>query len=305
MVNFSIFNEMSLPIREIREFDTFFKILEKLNQVGLDKIRMDKPFTQYPEILPNKTFQELIGQIDRDKRRRLLSFINNKIAIIESPLIRDEEISEKENDIENEYFYNTQPTFGGLACCDIWNTIAVSFLSNKEWDKKKIVLQKKNILNKQKRDIDIYHLSRVRHLDAHRDFFNRLENYRKMEITPDNFWEKKQELFPNKIIFCKEVKQQIKDIDKTVFKQAITILIDIDSNRKSITDYNYSSESQFVKNNNKLNKLRYFTVDNKKLYFDKHIKSLSNANRIYFLEKENKIYIGYIGKHLPTKKFKK
>ena len=48
MVNFSIFNEMSLPIREIREFDTFFKILEKLNQVGLDKIRMDKPL---PNIL--------------------------------------------------------------------------------------------------------------------------------------------------------------------------------------------------------------------------------------------------------------
>ena len=33
----------------------------------------------------------------------------------------------------------------------------------------------------------------------------------------------------------------------------------------------------------------------------KHIKNLSNGYRIHFFEKDENIYIGYIGKHLKTK----
>jgi len=123
-------------------------------------------------------------------------------------------------------------------------------------------------------------------------------------ITQDNFWDRKEDFFPDKIIFCKEVEKQIKKIDKRIFQQAINILRDIETNKKLVTDYNHSGESQSVKEDNELKKLRYFTVSNEKVYFDNHIKSLSNANRIYFLEQDDKIYIGYIGKHLGTKKFK-
>ena len=38
-----------------------------------------------------------------------------------------------------------------------------------------------------------------------------------------------------------------------------------------------------------------------KEFFEKHIKNLSNGYRIHFFEKDENIYIGYIGKHLKTK----
>ena len=88
-------------------------------------------------------------------------------------------------------------------------------------------------------------------------------------------------------------------MDTTIFRQAIGILRDVDSGKKQITDYKHSTESQSVKNNPDLNKFRLFTIDGEKVYFDNHLKNLSNGYRIYFLKKDEKIYIGYIGKHLP------
>ena len=42
MVNFSVFNELSLPMQDIREFEIFFKVLNRLRELGMEKIRMDK-----------------------------------------------------------------------------------------------------------------------------------------------------------------------------------------------------------------------------------------------------------------------
>jgi hypothetical protein len=300
MVNFSVFNELSLPIQNIRKFKSFFNILENLRVNGLEKIRMDRQFTQYPEILPNTTFGQLLGQItDRTLQRRLKSFISNSISIIETPLIKEDE-QEQEELLINEYFYDSTPNDGGLACSDIWNTISVSFLSDEEWNKNQINLKKNTIVNGAI-DVDIRHASKIEHLDKHKDFFQDLEQEIRLNITQQNFWIRKKELFPTKIVFCQEVQEQIQQINSTIFYQVINILRDIETNKKLITDYNYSGESQSVKNNKNLNKLRYFTIENEKVYFDNHLKF--SSHRIYFFKQNNKIYIGYIGKHLPTKKF--
>ena len=222
MVEFSVFNELSLPLRKEKEFENFFEILTKLKSLGVEKIRMDREFTKYTEILPNKTFQQLIGKMPKgDKKRRLSRFIKNSIAVIESPLIMSEE-DEKEQLLENEYFYNNISTKGGLACCDIWNTIVISFNSKDEWNHKVIILQKQTILNDKKIDINIRHASKIKHLDTHQDFFQELEEDTKLGIKQDNFWEKRKEFFPNKIILSKEIEKQIKDLDKTIFQQAIS-----------------------------------------------------------------------------------
>ncbi len=298
MVNFSVFNELSLPLKNIKEFENFFELLTRLKTLGLGKIRMDREFSQYPEILPNITFQQLVGQVsNRDKKRRLLSFLKNGITIIESPLIMNEE-EEHEKLLENEYIYNGTPTIGALACCDIWDTITISFNSSEQWDIDNIVLQKQTILNDKEININIRHASKENHLNTHHGFFKELEEERKLGITQDNFWKNREEFFPNKVIFSKEIEKQIKHLDKTIFQQAINILRDIETNKKLVTDYSHSGESQSVKEDKELKKLRYFTIDKEKVYFDNHIKSLSNANRIYFLEQNDKIYIGYIGKNL-------
>jgi len=74
-----------------------------------------------------------------------------------------------------------------------------------------------------------------------------------------------------------------------------------ENNKKNIYDYSMSSEKETVKNNPKMIAERTFTVNSKKVFFTNHLKNLPNANRIYFLEEENKIYIGYIGSHLSNK----
>ncbi len=298
MVNFSVFNELSLPLTDEKQFKDFFEVLTDLKSCGLDKIRMDKKFTEYPEILPNTPFEKLLGQItNRDKQNRLKGFIKDSIATIESPLIKDEEIENNTQEIENEYLFDDKQTFGGLACCDVWNTIAVSFCSSSKWCKDTVVLQKN------KKNINIRHASNSSHLFTHKQFFKEIEEFKRLDITRENFNLKLKKFFPNKIIFCQEIKKQIRSIDKIIFQQAIRILRDIETDVKSIDDFDNSGESSSVANNPKLKKLRCFTIDNKKVYFDRHIKNLPNANRIYFKCKENKIYIGYIGIHLPTKKF--
>ena len=242
MVKFSVFNELSLPFASKNEiyskFEIFFQILKKLNSIGLTIIRIDKDFKNY-EVLKNITFQQFFGQIqDKEFKRKMRSFISNKILEIDSPLIKDNDIQEKEKSLENEYFYKDKSTIGGLACADIWNTIAISFNSNIQWDNSNIILQKQNINNIEE-NIDIKHSSKIAHLNFHQYFFDELEKEKKLNITQSNFWDKRKEFFPNKIIFSKEIEKQIKN--------------------------------------------------------------LSNNNRIYFLERNQQIYIGYIGKHLTNK----
>lgn len=295
MVSFSVLNELSLPLSNESLFGSFFDILKLLSEKNLKKIRMDKEFTHYPEILPNINFQQFFGQLqDKDKKTRLRSFINNNICVIESPLINDDEDKEFEDILTNQYSYQGSQTFGGLPSGYIWNTIVVSFNSYENWNSNKVVIQKNS------EDIEIKHASLISHLDAHSTFFDDLESELQLSISKENLWERREDLF-TKIKFCPEVEAQIKDLPKDIFERTISILRDVETDKKMITDYNYSGESQSVKDDPDLKSLRYFTIANKKVYFNNHIKT--SGYRIYFLERELLIYIGYIGKHLKTKKY--
>ena len=266
MVEFAVFNELSLPFQNNidieNKFIDFFKLLKELENKNLTKIRMDKNFKNYPEIIKDITFQQFFGQLHESViKDRLREFITNGIIKIESPLIKIEENDEQNEILENEYFYKKESTIGGLACCHIWDTVAVSFQSNKEWNKEKIVLQKQTILDEQEINIDIRHASKVEHLNSHQKFFKELEEEKKLDITQNNFWERKKEFFPKRIVFCKEVKKQIKNLDKTIFEQAISILRDIETNKKKPTDYDYSGEKETVKTNPKMIAERKFTIN--------------------------------------------
>ena len=296
MVTFSVFNELSLPFTNSDKiedcFIEFFHLLSLLKDRNLRSLRMDSDFKEL-EIMQGIYFPQFFGQIKhRELRQRVRSFVTNGIVIIESPLIEDEE--DEEELMEGNYIYNgNNPFLGGLACCDIWNSISISFRSDDKWDNDFIIITK-NI-----EDINIRHLSQSSHIETHHDFFEEVEEEFKLEITQNNFWERRKEFFPDKILFCKEVRKQIEGLDTTIFRQAMGILRDVESARKAITDYRYSLENQSVKNDEKLKKFRLFTIRSEKVYFDNHIKSLPHGNRIYFLEEDGKIYIGYIGKHLP------
>jgi len=308
MVSFSVFNELSLPFSSnesiAEKFLGFFRLLEELKKKGLNTIRLSDDFKDY-EVTEGVFFQQFIGQqCDRDFQRRLSSFLANNIVIIDSPIIKEDEHEESYAIDSCEYFYDTDSTNGGIACSDVWNALLVSFASHEKWDEDFIHLNKKQLFGDGDQIgedvIRVKHVSKIEHLETHSSYFNDLEKEHQLEITQSSFWIKKESYF-QKIKFCPEVESQIQKISKPVFQQAISLLRDVENNCKLITDFNYSGESETVRKSSALKKLRIFTIDNSKVFFENHIKSLPDANRIYFLEKDDVIYIGYIGKHLKGK----
>lgn len=296
MVKFSVFNELSLPFENEldieNEFIVFFKLLKDLEKKQLKKIRFEKTFKEY-DIVKNINFQQFMGQCKSSTfKDRLREFLTNQIIKIESPLINDDEIDSLRERIEPQYIFEAQSTFGGLACADIWGTVAISFQSDDKWKNSLVELYKDST------EISIKHISESTHIQMHKDFFDMLEQCIQLDIKPSNFWKRKDELFKNKIIICNEVEKQIKNIDTTIFSQAISILRDIENGVKSLSDFTTSPESQSVEQNSKLKKLREFEIDGNKEYFQNHIKNLPNGYRIHYFEKNDKIYIGYIGTHL-------
>ncbi|OIR25227.1 hypothetical protein [Bathymodiolus thermophilus thioautotrophic gill symbiont] len=305
MVNFSIFNELSLPLEQYTEqkkFGVFFELLKQLKDKGLNQIRMSSEFEDY-DILKNVSFREFFGrQQEIDFKNRLRDFIGNQVIKIDSPIIKDNDTDELDVLNKTEYLYNNDSTNGGLACCDIWHTIAVSFDSDPQWNADNISI-KKEVIDENttitENTVQIKHASKASHLLSHQNFFSALEKEIQQNITRGNLWDKKVDFFPQIIVFCPEIEKQIKKIDKTVFDCAISILRDVESKQKKITDFNHSPESQSVTQNPSLKIYRMFTIDGKKEFIGNHVKSLPNHYRIYFLEKKGKIYIGHIGKHLP------
>jgi len=296
MVSFSVFNELSLPFANDEgvenSFIEFFKCISLLKQKSLKSIRMDKDFKDF-EIIQGIYFPQFFGQIEQHElKQRVRSFVTNGIVIIKSPLVEDR--NDEDSLLDRNYIYNgDNPFIGGLACCEMWNSITVSFHSDSRWGNAFVDIVKGI------ESISVRHISLPEHIQNHESFFVQIESEQRQDITQNNFWKERAIFFPEKIIFCEEVKKQIETMDTAIFRQAVGILRDIDSGKKQITDYNHSPESQSVRNNPDLKRYRLFTVDGKKVYFDNHLKNLSNGYRIYFLEKEEKIYIGYIGKHLP------
>lgn len=310
MVGFSVFNELSLPFPTneniVEKFLDFFKVLEETKKKGLNTLRLSRDFKEY-EILQGVYFEQFVNRQKKDFQLKILSvFMNDGVVLIDSPIIKEEDTQKQEIISDSEYFYDQQPNDGGLACCDIWNTLAISFNSDIQWDKDKITLQKETLsenTNIVRKTINIIHSSKIDHLKTHQTFFNNLEKELKLNITQKSFWGQRKLFFSN-IIFCPEVESQICKLDKEIFEQAISILRDVETQDKLIYDFNYSRESETVRNDPDLMGSRKFTVNGEKKFFENHLKSLSNSHRIYFLEQEKKIHIGYIGKHLKGKKDK-
>lgn len=78
-----------------------------------------------------------------------------------------------------------------------------------------------------------------------------------------------------------------------------------DDELKEKSKLDFSDESDSVKNNRKLSRYRMIMLpDGSRKFFGLHIKNFPSAMRMHFYPDyiNHKIYIGYFGKHLPTKR---
>ncbi|MEN2800469.1 hypothetical protein [Capnocytophaga sputigena] len=151
-----------------------------------------------------------------------------------------------------------------------------------------------------------------RHIDTEEKYHS-FKEQKIQEITKGiEIWERRSLLF-KRIELCPEVKTQLKSVGSV--KQILKTLLLLDDycvtswnngrfNENEAMKFNsaleISTESTSTNNNSKKKLKRLFKLPNGKTeYFDLHIKPNKNL-RIYIFPDNLKIYIGYIGAHLPT-----
>ena len=132
------------------------------------------------------------------------------------------------------------------------------------------------------------------------------------EITPKTLWERKEILFSN-LILCPDVESNLKTVGAKYLHQILNRLLELDkyaATKWLNGDFDYcaankqtslriSPESKETMKQEKYRNMRMFKMpDGTNKCFDLHIKT--GDFRFYFHPENRKVYIGYIGSHLPT-----
>ena len=129
-------------------------------------------------------------------------------------------------------------------------------------------------------------------------------------------WEKREILYPN-LVFCENTKFQLFEDSEKYHILAVMKRLERFQEYFSTCDNQYDpnklgmnarTESDTVKSDDDLKKYRLFKMpDGNEEYFFDHVSFSGKytGGRIYYLpdNKNKKCYIGYIGRHLPTKKY--
>lgn len=288
MVNHVIFNSQSLPFKDEHSFKKglleFIKILKKLS-LGryYTKIMIkESPF--------NVEFYKGVNVLqfnDRDLKRRVLSLISKFIEIDYNDDFMSLEYRYKDNENKEMGYVHKYDTF------------LISFLSSDEWrnpkiELKRILLEENDIITS---NVFIDNLSEEKHFLIHKEKLACKE--REIINFLINNFPKNETIFFNKIVINTVVKETINTLPYDVWKKAIEILYNLEMGYKNITDYDWSDESDTVKQNPKLKRKRLFKFDNEESqHVFTHIKNFPQGYRMYYLEKDNKIFICYLGPHL-------
>lgn len=305
MVDYSILNTKSLPFSSkedfYRELQNFFMILNYLRDKGYYKSIRSMVDIKSLDIVKDINLYKLLGEIrDRDIRRRVTSLFTNKIIPFEYPISTT---GEELGLLEYRYLDERVDEIG---YADIFQTLLISFNSDEKWNKdrlnlKKIILEESGEYIEQ--EVEIYNASKVEHLKNSYEIFEKIDNA-KIENLVKNFKEIYKTIF-KKLEFSVDTIKDIEYLDKRVLRDAIVILYQLEIGKKKLIDFKCSGESESVMNNPEWREERKFRMENgEEYYMFQHIKNLPAGNRIYFHKKsEEKIYIGYIGKHLKTVKY--
>ena len=306
-----VFNEISLKQQNLNlsieeQFSAFLKICQELKHRNndndfyyTDELMTEKianAYTIYDWLkdknVPQKDKQFFRTLLHRGHRIETGNFLESELLV---------ELGDKD----------TVSAKGALMAFE-WDSYIVSFLSSELWEKEWMEGKYVSINN----DDEIVKVRNCGILD-NVEYLIKNERKRKLLIisSGSELWEKREQLYPH-LIFCESVKKQLEkarvSIQIQTIMKRIQILEDYFATYEGDFDKNKVGfgcriESESVKNDKELNLYRKFaTPFGKEEYFYWHISFPGNyPGRIHFLpDPEHMVgIIGYIGKHLPTKKF--
>lgn len=203
-------------------------------------------------------------------------------------------------------------SLGGLVAYEM-ESFVVSFLSDKVWEKEWLIGTYVSIEDQDKQ-VSVHNCSSCEHVEN-----IKLEEKRKYSLlisSGQELWDKRREIYPH-LVFCDSVEKQLTEARVSLQIQYIMKKLEILEDyfaiyngifEKNKLGYGCRYESESVQKDENLKKLRKFkTPYGNEEYFYWHISFPGNyPGRIHFIpDSEHKVgIIGYIGKHLPTQKFR-
>jgi len=323
--NHLIFNHHSLPYssKELARnaVTGFLKICLKLKQYGFQIVffeeTQDKTWFRI-ELAPGYFWQEWYNENKKtaslkDQLRAFLSLETKYLQLSADDMASD--LQSFETKLSNSYdelpilraaIWHNCPIIS-YPTKEPWNSSPITINITKLEENEKLVCFEKEIIN-------YYAIDKIDE--------NKLQVLQQASIVSgQELWKQSGEIFQN-LCFCGDSQTQLKffNLGESILEQVKNVLYKLDEfcnkwERGVFAIYshenlcslglNVSGESQSVRNNSKMRNEREFHLPNgEKQFFEEHVK-LNCGIRIHFYPDKNnkKIYIGYIGKHLSTKKY--
>ncbi len=225
-------------------------------------------------------------------------------------------------DIENnaslsEFIYQGELAIG-LGIAHVLNTIAISFLSEECWDCSRLELEFRCFDNNEElvqEKVEIIHVSRSSHVQEHVDLIQQIKERIRQGVDDGvELWDRREELFPN-LEFCDSVKKQLENI-RTGQLELQPVANTLSEMQKCCENWNegyFNLENYPIEESgeskatlDRYTKERTFLcADGQERLFERHVKlRFCNWRIHFFAEKPGKVIIGYIGRHLPTVKYR-
>lgn len=322
-----MFNELSLTevnskqlVRQVLE--DFVKSFVRAREIGLTEMRLHEDSLQnlfQIKLSQNYNIDNWLNDSEKNDQNEYIVSRDYQIRFREIfttfPLITEAEVNENEfykrSDFKKE-LNNVTYSSWGLGAAFIYKTLSISLGTNLEWEKENIELSHYFLTldgDDRTENINVGHFSNVSILKTHEPWLQQLQidSLKKSE----ELWLKRLTFFPN-LILCDEIERQLQRLG--VSKMLLQIIerlkaLDTYVSKWNSGDFNWQDCKKNINCDlspespttiSKYGHLRKFTIPNQgKKLFDLHIKTGDLRFHFYPDNANRKVYIGYIGKHLP------
>ena len=249
------------------------------------------------------------NEVDREARRFFLTLITKAPFLVD---ILDPKLEDTVN--LSEFKYQGIPA-SGLGIAYLLETLALSLASEQCWECSRLQMDFRRLdENGEVIDeiVEIIHVSCSKHLQEHVDWIKK--RIRTGVSDGVELWNRREELFPN-LEFCDAVSKQLQNIRtrQLELQPVVKTLFELQNCCKNWNTGFFSVEGYLLEESgeseatvNKYSKERTFRCpDGQERVFERHVKlRLCNWRIHFFAEKPGKVIIGYVGRHLPTVKYR-
>lgn len=314
-MEYFILNEHSLPINDDNKIDPclvqFFEIYKIATKCNFKQIRVSNNIdSSWYEILigNNKSLRDWVSEQTTDYSSRLKSLISST----QCPIYDQSQIEEEFRSDLSEFKYENV-SVPNLGAAHLLKQLSFSLNSSTIWNHPSFQIVHKELTERNgfvERQANVNNVTSKNHWESHYISIEKLQikaisqskeiidnltvHFPKINFTNSAIKQLNNSNFT--ITFFTEIWIALKELNDTIEN------IDSDFNCELIkakSTLNISDESNTVKQKPMLKKHRLFMYNDERHFFGYHVKNFRNKERIHFIVIENKLIVGYIGKHLP------